>query len=412
MNHPLADVRDPDNEWRRETPGASGWERSCRPGAADRYLMLSADTHINEPSSLWSERIDAKFHDRLPKLHVDDSGKSPSPSPDGEGFRAAKLLVDGLGPEETYRLTTAAKEIDGRVLDEDWDGIDAEMIFPTKGLLVFSTRDSEFAMAQARIYNDWVIDACREERERFLPMALVPTIEVADAVAEVERAAKLGFRGVLLPVKPLFGPEKFDDPNYNLPMYDPLWAAISDAGIAATFHVATGRDPRVARKNGGAIINLTWGARATAISTLTFICASGVLDRNPRLRFAIIEAGVGWVPWTLESMDEAYRKHHMWVQPKLKRGLPSEYFREHGFASFEEDAVGIALVESMRLERCFLWANDYPHAEGTWPHSAAAIERQMGSLREDTRRQLLGENACRLLGLDPAAVIARRRAVP
>ncbi|MGH7805660.1 MAG: amidohydrolase family protein, partial [Candidatus Binatia bacterium] len=206
-----------------------------------------------------------------------------------------------------------------------------------------------------------------------------------------------------------FGPEKFDDPNYNLPLYDPLWSAISDAGIAATFHVGTGRDPRVARKNGGAVINLTWGARATAISTLAHVCASGLLDRHPRLRFAIIEAGVGWVPWTLESMDEAYRKHHMWVQPKLKRGLPSEYFRAHGFASFEEDVVGIALVESMRLENSFLWANDYPHAEGTWPHSAAAIERQMGGLREGTRRNLLGENACRLLGLDPAELIARRR---
>jgi len=77
-----------------------------------------------------------------------------------------------------------------------------------------------------------------------------------------------------------------------------------------------------------------------------------------------------------EAMDEAYRKHHMWVRPKMQ-GLPSDYYKAHGFASFQEDPSGLALMEEAGLEGCFMWANDYPHHEGTWPHSAEAIEEAL-----------------------------------
>jgi predicted TIM-barrel fold metal-dependent hydrolase len=101
----------------------------------------------------------------------------------------------------------------------------------------------------------------------------------------------------------------------------------------------------------------------------------------------------------MQAMDEAYHKHHMWVFPKLKK-LPSEYFRSNGFASFQEDPPGLDLAQKYDLCRNFLWANDYPHHEGSWPHSAEAIERQMGHLSEDERAQILGLNAARVFKLE------------
>jgi predicted TIM-barrel fold metal-dependent hydrolase len=47
-----------------------------------------------------------------------------------------------------------------------------------------------------------------------------------------------------------------------------------------------------------------------------------------------------------------------------------------------------------------MWANDFPHHEGTWPHSAEAIERNMGHLREDSRAKILGLNAARFFGFE------------
>ena len=190
--------------------------------------------------------------------------------------------------------------------------------------------------------------------------------------------------------------------NYNLPHFDPLWAAITDANLPITFHVSTGRDPRAARGNGGAVVNYVSHSLSPTIEPVANLCASGVLERFPTLRFATIEAGIGWVPWLLEAMDEAYKKHHFWVRPKLKH-LPSDYYRMHGFSSFQEDKAGLDLAESHDLADNFMWANDYPHHEGTWPHSAEAIERTMGQLSDGARAKVLGLNCARFLGLDVPA---------
>ena len=90
----------------------------------------------------------------------------------------------------------------------------------------------------------------------------------------------------------------------------------------------------------------------------------------------------------------------MWVSPKLKHGLPSDYFRECGGATFSEDRAGISLIEKFGLQDNFCWANDYPHHEGTFPHSAEAIERELHELNEETRAKVLGLNAARLFRFD------------
>ena len=57
----------PENEWRMETPGPEGWTRTARRDDPDKYLMISADTHANEPFDLWEKRIDKKYLDRIPR---------------------------------------------------------------------------------------------------------------------------------------------------------------------------------------------------------------------------------------------------------------------------------------------------------------------------------------------------------
>ena len=124
-----------------------------------------------------------------------------------------------------------------------------------------------------------------------------------------------------------------------------------------------------------------------------------MFERFPGLKFATVEAGIGWVPWLLDAMDEAYRKHHFWVRPKME-GLPSDYYRAHGFSTFQEDRAGLELAVKYDLVDNFMWANDYPHHEGTWPHSAEAIERTMGMLNDAQRTKVVGLNAARFLGIE------------
>jgi predicted TIM-barrel fold metal-dependent hydrolase len=395
MGEPLINAIDEPNRWRLKTPGHQGWKRTARPDDPNKYFMVSADCHANEPANLWVERIDKKYRDRLPRIEVDANGVKWQIS---EGWARSRLLDSNLQGEDQIRAKAGATP-EERLRDDDRDGVDVEIIFPNKGLMIWATPDPLFSQAQCRVYNDWAAEEYGPYRDRLVAMATLATGDLEGSIEEVKRVAKMGFRGLTLPCKPIFGPHDARHPNYNLPMYDPLWAVIQDCDLAVTFHVSTGRDPRAARKDGGAVINYVSHSLAPTIEPIANLCASGVIERFPKLRFGSIEAGIGWVPWALQAMDEAYLKHHMWVFPKLKK-MPSEYFRSNGFASFQEDPPGLDLARKYDLCGNFMWANDYPHHEGSWPHSAEAIERQMAHLSDDERAQILGLNAARMFKLE------------
>ncbi|MBS05272.1 MAG: amidohydrolase [Gammaproteobacteria bacterium] len=388
---------DANNAWRLETPGSDGWTGSATPGAANKYFMVSADGHVQEPGDLWATRMDKKYRERLPGVSVDSKGGKFQKT---EGFRPLRLQNIKFEGQDALRNGSGATPYD-RLADLAADGVDAEILFPNKGLVMWATPDAEFSQAMCRVWNDWAWETFADYNDRLAPMACIAAGDKAGAIEEIQRSAKRGFRGLSLPCKPVWGPPDHEAPNYNLPEFDDLWACIQDADIPVTFHVSTGRDPRTSRGNGGAVINYAVHSLAPTMEPVANLCASGVIERFPKLRFGTIEAGIGWVAWALAALDEAYKKHHMWVRPKLSR-LPSEYFQTNGFASFQEDKPGLDTAEEHGLADNFLWANDYPHHEGSWPHSEQAIERSMGDLSEDSRAKILGLNAARIFGFDPS----------
>jgi len=386
---------DVNNEWRLTTPGGEGWSRSPRPDAADKYYMVSADSHAQEPSSLWAERMDAKYGDRLPGIVLGSKGEKLQKS---EGFRQPLRLQDTVFEGEDLLRNRSGYANEERLAHDDADGVDAEIIFPNKGLTVWATKDPVFSSAMCRAWNDWAWETYGPHNDRLCAMACIAPADFDGALAEIERCAALGFRGVCLPSKPVWGPPDHEALNYNLREFDRMWAAIVEVDLPVTFHISTGRDPRTSRSRGGAVINYAVHSLAQNIEPIANLCASGVAEQFPTLRFGSIEAGIGWVAWALQAMDEAYLKHHMFVRPKLEM-MPSDYFKRQGFASFQEDKVGLDLAREYGLVDNFLWANDYPHHEGSWPHSAEAIERTMAGLTDAERARVLGLNAAEIFRL-------------
>ena len=383
-----------ENLWRLETPGHDGWKRTVRAGDPKKYYMVSTDSHANEPPDLWVRRLPEKYRERAPRVVTDENGVQWRYC---EGYRPDRIRVMSFEGEDWLR-SQAGAEPEQRIRDNERDGIDAEIVFPNKGLAMWATPDPVFANAQCRVWNDWAWDQFGAWPEKMVPAAAVATGDLEGTLAEIERCARLGYKALTLPCKPVWGGHDVDHANYNLPHFDSLWGLVEEVGMPVTFHVSTGRDPRASRGNGGAVINYVTHSLSPTIEPVANLCASGVLERFPKIRFATIEAGIGWVPWLLDAMDEAFRKHHMWVRPKLQ-GLPSDYYREHGYATFQEDPAGLALAKDWGLTDNFMWANDYPHHEGTWPHSGEAIERTMGGLEEADRAKILGLNAAKLFGL-------------
>ena len=229
-------------------------------------------------------------------------------------------------------------------------------------------------------------------------MACIASGDIDGAITEIERCAKLGFRGLTLPCKPVWGAPNHEDLNYNLPEFDPLWACIQDVDLPMTFHVSTGRDPRTSRGNGGAVINYAVHSLAPTMEPIANLCASGVLDRFPKLSSAPSRRASAGLPWTLQALDEAYKKHHMWRRPKLNCCPAS--ISSATVSSFQEDKARPGPRREHGLVDNFLWANDFPHHEGTWPHSAQAIERTMHQLNEEERTKISGLNSARIFGFE------------
>ena len=113
-----------------------------------------------------------------------------------------------------------------------------------------------------------------------------------------------------------------------------------------------------------------------------WVGAAGVFERLKKLKIATIETNVGWIPTYINHMDRAYRAQHMWQRPELPR-LPSEYFRENCYSTLLEDTLMLDTVVAMGYEDNILWSNDYPHHEGSFPHSHANIQRQMKNLTDE-----------------------------
>jgi predicted TIM-barrel fold metal-dependent hydrolase len=259
-------------------------------------------------------------------------------------------------------------------------------------------------MAMCRQWNRWAHDFAGEHMQgaapRILPTALIATGDQDGAMNEIRWAADHGFRAVCLGNSVIYGPKEYGRLEYNNPSFEPMWSLLEETGLVVTFHVSTGRDPRAVGGNGGAIINYACHSMETTIEPLVQMIASGVFERHPNLMAGLVESGIGFVPWLIETLDHAHKAHHFWVRPKLQEP-PSHYFRRNCFATFQDDAAGLKFAEAYDLTDNFLWANDYPHHEGSWPHSSQTIERTMAHLSDASRAKILGGNAARLFRLDP-----------
>jgi predicted TIM-barrel fold metal-dependent hydrolase len=280
------------NLWRLETPGHAGWQRSAHADDPRKYFIVSTDSHANEPPDLWEKRIEPQYRERVPRIITDEKGVQWRYC---EGYRPDRVRVMSFEGEDWLR-SRAGADVQDRIRDNRRDGVDVEIIFPNKGLAMWATPDPVFANAQCRVWNDWAWEQFGPHPESMLPVASIATGDLPGAMHEIERVAKLGFRALSLPCKPIWGGHDVDHVNYNLPHFDPMWALIQETGLPITFHVSTGRDPRAARGNGGAVINYVTHSLSPTIEPVANLCASGVLERFNGLRFATIEAASAGCP--------------------------------------------------------------------------------------------------------------------
>ena len=370
------------------------------------YRVVSSDNHVMEPVDLWTSRSESKFKDRV--LHLERLQEGDWWFCDGlQVSPAAAGAHAGVRFEEPETLTFEARIEDVRpggyipeehVKDMDIDGIDVSIVYPTVAMGLFNVPDSELVTASFRVYNDWAGEFCSSIPQKLKGIAMLNVDEVQVGVKELERCAKMGFVGALIPVDPPPGR------TYDKPEYEPLWAAAQDLGMPLSLHVGTGRV--AATQEYTVFDNLS----ASFISnrdhwvrmSLGYIIFSGVFERYPKLQVGSVEHELAWVPHFLERIDNTYtqreREHSRGYRFKGD-AVPSDFFHTNVFLGFLEDGLGIEMRNHIGVDQ-LQWGADYPHAESTFPRSRQILEEILADCTEEDKAKIAGGNCARVYGIN------------
>ena len=128
-----------------------------------------------------------------------------------------------------------------------------------------------------------------------------------------------------------------------------------------------------------------------------------------------VEFNIGWLGWTMQTVDfytESFMRYPVMstgnkpIVPELDEP-PSFYLRRQVHATFQDDPVGLRLIDVTGPES-LLWGSDYPHEEGTYPASAQTVDRLGADLADAHARLVFRENAARLFGFTPEALTPLR----
>jgi len=364
-------------------------------------LAISADSHISEVEDCFAD-IDPVFEDRRPKAVFDtDRGAILAIEDLGIKVPMGIICTAGRNPEDFgkpvdwHELHPAGHDPAARLAIQDEEGVKAEVLYPSLGMVLCNHPDADYKTACFHAYNRWLADYCSHAPQRLFGAGQAAVKNAAEGADELRAIADQGFKAVMMSGMP--GEADYDDAQY-----DKLWATAQELGLPLCFHILTNpaysghRGPKI-----NALLNVVRSCQ----DIIGLMIYSGVFDRFPDLKVVCVEADAGWAPHYAYRMDHIYNRHRFWNKaPELSR-LPSEYFYENIYMTFQDDWTAVKMVDQLNINR-LLWANDFPHSDSTWPLSQQLVAQHMAHLTPQQQRLILRDNCIELFGMDVPEQIA------
>jgi len=278
-------------------------------------------------------------------------------------------------------------------------GIRMTFLYPTNGLAFGLIQDKDWAVGLARAYNDWLHQRYMQVDPRFKGLALIPVQDVPAAVQELRRAVtELGMPGAVLPAATVLA-KAYGDHSFH-----PIYEEAQRLNCVLACHGAPSKG---------------WGFDFfdTFIKThalehpfsqmlqLTSMVLDGVFEYFPRLRVAFLEAGIGWVPYMMDRLDEEYERRAKRWAPFLSK-KPSEYLGGGNiYYSCEVEERTLPYAIELLGEDNIFFPSDYPHERdradflGDIPEF---VERT--DISDRAKEKILWHNSLRFYNIPESAV--------
>jgi predicted TIM-barrel fold metal-dependent hydrolase len=359
-------------------------------------MLVSADCHAGAQPETYREYLPAKlrqpFDSWWSQLETEMNARK------GTFFDAESQEVYDKSESVLAGGTRGEWDPVVRVRELDADGIAGEVVFPQMapfgaGLLQYRTPvDPVQNLEGNRAYNRWLADLCNTNPDRHAGVALITVEDIGVAVEDVRDARKLGLWGGVLLCS-----STGDNPYYHDPRYEPLWNVCDE--LELPIHAHSGWSPDYGDSPASTamfISEVSWFAHRP----FTAFLWAGVFERHPNLKLVMTEQGCSWIDETLNMLERHYDSPYFKYFHTDLSLRPTEYFQRQCYfgASFLHPAdcenrhrIGVDRI---------MWGSDYPHLEGTWPHTLESLRETFGRVPEDELRAMLGETAAEVFGFD------------
>ena len=364
---------------------------------SDHYTIITADSHAGGSHAAYREYLDPRFHEDFDAWR----GKYKNPYKD-------------LG--DNRRLRNWDDEM--RNGQQEEDGVVAEVVFPNTvppffpSFVLFArppkADEYEHRRAGIHAHNRWLVDFCGEFPERRAGIGQIFVNDIDDAIEDATWIAEHGLRGgVLLPniapdvdwVKPLYDPE-----------YDRLWSALEDLDIPVNVHSGTG-NPDYGPYPTSMLLYINEVVFYSQRPFVQFVLG-GMFQRHPRLKFVITEAGCSWMPPLLDQLDRIVANiRDTGAMGEIRYGddqklamLATECFEQNCWMGVSQPGPADAEARHQIGLDKFMWGSDYPHDEGTYPHTREHLRSRFHDVAPAELHQMLAGNAADLYGFDLEAL--------
>jgi predicted TIM-barrel fold metal-dependent hydrolase len=297
-----------------------------------------------------------------------------------------------------------------RLREQEEDGIDAEVLFPSRFVSSFIEGISEPAVYRSMVYayNTFIAeDYCSFAPDRLIGTAVIPVSGIDDACAELDHIKDLGLTTV--------SPHQFPNGSgFAAPEDDRFWAKTLELNLRVAPHINIGEanvppsTPGVAATGRAFTSILAGRAGPRPVFCLAQLITSGVFDRFPELEFYFAETNASWLPSALFFLDDGYELCREWFGSQLTL-RPSEYVLKHCYFGMIRDPLAIQMSGLVPLDR-IMWGSDFPHAAGSFPNSAAFLNDIFRGVDDNIRRQILVTTPARFFRLDVNSELASTRA--